>query len=329
MDKDTRPAAAPAAAGEPGLAPLARFIAEQERKPVVVPVAAGSAADAGVLMVPDGYKAVPYKPLLDEFRLQPSLRAGTTLLTDLASFIVWTARHMDAGSMVYANDTSMTDASLTAIIDHDQPGAEAPETRARFGRHRATYAFPFSREWTEWTKVCQQGMSTADFAAFFERRIGDVQPPPYSINGQGDEVFEVQDPEIRKLVVTLNKRFATVSELVKLTRGIEINVDAKAAVRVDRDTGEHSIAFSEANGEGEARLKPPNAFLIAIPVLHNGEAILIAVHLRYRAKDGKVLWFLELHHPDRVFESVFTAALVEVGEKTGLPVLRGKAPAAR
>lgn len=328
MAIEPKPAAA-AVADEGGLAPLARFIAEQERKPVVIPVAALTAAAGGVLMVPAGYSAVDIKAALDAWRTRPALREGTVTLTDLASFIAWTNRHKDAGSVVFARNTSMTDASLTAIIDHDEAGAEEPEKKARFGRHRATYQFPFSREWLEWTRACATGMTTADFAAFFERRIGDVMPPPYAINGQGEEVFESQDPEIRKLVLTLGKRFATVAELVKLTRGIEINVDAKATVRIDRDTGEQTIAFSEANGEGEARLKPPNAFLIAIPVLHNGDAILIAVHLRYRAKEGRVLWFLELHHPDRVFESEFSAALARVADETGLAPLRGTAPAAR
>jgi hypothetical protein len=318
------------AAGEPGLAALARFIAEQERKPIIVPISGGSAASGGVLLVPDGYQAEDLKKHLDAFRLRPALRSGTTVLHDLDSFIAWTMRHKDDGSMVFADDASMTQASLTAIIDHDESGADAPEHTARFGRHRATYAFPLSREWKEWMAACTpQGLGAVEFAQFFERRIGDVMPPPYSIDGSGTEVFESQDPEIRKLVTTLGKKFATVADLVKLTRGIEINVGAKATQRIDRDTGEHQIEFAEENGQGVERIKPPNAFLIAIPVLHNGAVLLIAVHLRYRAGGGKVTWFLELHQPERVFEEVFTQALAAVAEKTALVPLRGKAPAAR
>jgi hypothetical protein len=317
-------------AGEPGLAPLARFIAEQERKPKVVELLNGTVTAAGVLMVPDGYRSESLKKILDEYRIRPALRQGTTVLHDLASFIAWTNRHKDDGSVVFADDTSMTQASLTAIIDHDESGAEEAEKKARYGRHRATYAFPFSREWIEWSAACtKQGLGATEFAAFFERRIGDVMPPPYSIDGEGTEVFNSQDPEIRKLVMTLGKKFATVSELVKLTRGIEINVDSKAAIRIDRDTGEHMVEFSEENGQGVDRVKPPNAFLIAIPVLHNGMPILIAVHLRYRPSGGKVTWFLELHQPERVFEQVFTDALNTVTEQTTIVPLRGKAPAAR
>lgn len=325
MEKTTKPA------GDGNLAPLARFIAEQERKPVVVDLPAGSSDKAGVLLVPEGYRAESLKKVLDEYRTRPQLRAGTVQLSDLASFIAWTNRHKDAGSMVYAEDTSMTQASLTAIIDHDQPGEDGPEKTARFGRHRAVYAFPFSREWKEWSAACalQGGMDAGTFQTFFERRIADVMPPPYNIDGEGKETFDSQDPEIRKLALTLGKRFATVAELVKLTRGIEINASAKAVQRLDRDTGEHQIEFAEENGQGADRIKPPNAFLIAIPVLHNDTPILIAVHLRYRVVGGAVKWFLELHHPDRVFEQVFETALKQVFTDTGLTPLRGKAPQAR
>lgn len=307
-----------------GLAKLASFIAEQERKPLVVSVTPGAA-----LLVPEGYTARDIKPILDAFRTRPEQRAGTTELTDLASFIAWTTRHQDAGSVIYADD-NMSSPSLTAVIDHDEAGPDTPDTVARWGRHRGIYKFPFSREWQEWTAACRPaGLNASDFAAFFERRIGDVAPPPYSMDNTGAEVLMSQDPEIRKLVVDLGKRFATVADIVKLTRGVEINVDSKASVTLNRDTGEHHIDYSEVNGAGADRIKPPSAFLIAIPVLHNGIIILIAVHLRYRARDGKVTWFLELHHPERVFEEVFTQALATVGTDTGFTPLRGKAPAAR
>lgn len=307
-----------------GLAKLAGFIAEQEHKPLVLPVTPGSA-----LLVPDGYEVHEIGPILDAFRTRPELRKGTTTLTDLDSFIVWTGRHKDAGSLVFADD-DMSNPSLTAVIDHDEAGADSPNKTARWGRHRGVYHFPFSREWREWTAACKPaGLNATEFAAFFERRISDVAPPPYSIDGHGGEVFNSQDPEIRKLVMDLGKRFASVSDIVKLTRGVEINVDSKASITLNRDTGEHHIDYSEVNGTGADRVKPPSAFLIAIPVLHNGIIILIAVHLRYRAREGKVTWFLELHHPERVFEEVFTQALETVAKETGLAPLRGKAPAAR
>ena len=325
MEKTATPP--PPAARQPSnLADLARFVADQERKPIVIPLT--NADMRGALLVPDGYKIEATKPLIDAWRTRPELRAGTTILLDLDSFIAWTARHKDDGSVVYAVD-DMREPSLTAIIDHDEAGGDAPEAKARFGRHRGVYAFPLSREWLEWRAACKTGMNGTEFAAFFERRIGDVMPPPYAIDGQGQEFLGTQDPEIRKLAMILNKKFATVAEIVKLTRGIEINVEAKAVQKLDRDTGEHTIEFSEENGQGVDKVKPPNAFLLAIPVLANGGNILMAVHLRYRPSGGKVTWFLEMHQPERVFEEVFRGALEKVAADTGLVPLRGKPPATR
>lgn len=285
--------------------------------------------DGKVVALPSGRTLHSLKGLVDQFRQRPELRAGNTTLTDLASFIAWTKRHQDADSVVFAQD-DMTEPALVAVIDHDLAGLEEAEKRARFGRHRGNYAFPMSREWQTWLKAGTTPMGAVEFAAFFEERIGDVMPPPYEIDGTtGAETFTAQDPEIRKLVLTLGKKFATVPEIVRLTRGVEINVDARAVSKIDRDTGEHFVEFSEANGEGMERVKPPNAFLIAIPVLANGPATLIAVHLRYRANGGKVTWSVAMHQPERVFEHVFAAALEEVEESTGLKPLRGLAPAAR
>lgn len=325
---DTPTPPKPTGSARADLAQLAAFIAEQERKPTLVSLSGGSAATASALLVPHGYDVKSLKPLLDEYRQRPALRAGVTQLNDLASFIAWTNRHKDEGSVVYAID-NMAALSLTAVIDHDLEGPDSAEQVARFGRHRGVYSFPFSREWQEWTAACKSGMGPSEFAEFFERRIADVMPPPYSLDGEQKEVFNSQDPEIRKLVVTLGKRFATPAEIVKLMRGIEINATAKAVQRIDRDTGEHQIEFSEENGQGAERIKPPNAFLVAIPVLHNGQPILIAVHLRYRAGGGKVLWFVELHQPERVIEEVFTQALQTVIAETGLTPLRGVAPKER
>lgn len=284
--------------------------------------------DGKVVALPKGLTLQNLKPLLDAYRTRPELRAGVTKLTDLASFIAWTNRHKDEHSVIFAED-DMSAPKLVAVIDHDEAGAEKPDEKARFGRHRGEYAFPLSREWKAWIEAGKTPMGAAEFAAFFEERIADVMPPPYEIDDAGTERFNSEDPEIRKLVMMLGKKFATPQDIVKLTRGIEINVDARAVSKVDRDTGEHTVEFAEVNGEGVDRIKPPNAFLIAIPVVAHSVPTLIAVHLRYRAGNGKVVWFVQMHQPERVFEHVFERALADVAEHTELTSLRGTATAAR
>lgn len=335
---------------------LFRAVSMDARRPRLQALMMKDSDDPSVLVTPDGYKVESIRKYLDEYRTRPQLRAGTTELRDLASFNSWINFHKDWNSVVYAFD-DMAHASLTAIIDHDESGpeidalmrvadvkasdstgddvtlgepallrAEDRLARARFMRHRGVYKFPLSREWQEWNKVSRQPMKTGDFAGFVERRVGDVVPPPLKMDGQS---LDIQDPEIIKLAVELGKKFATPADLVKLAQGIEINVDATAKVSINRDTGEHFVEYSEANGQGAERIKPPNAFLIAIPVVNNGQPVLMGVHLRYRAVGGQVVWTIELHQPERVFETVFQSALEEVFSDTGLTPLRGIAPEKR
>lgn len=327
-------------AGEPqrtgDLTSLVRHVAMDARRPKLQPLRLNDSDSRDtVLVVPTGYEVKSVKPLLDEYRTRPQLRAGTTELHDLASFIAWTNRHKDVGSVIYASNGS--EPKLVAVIDHDDSGpeighleGEGESGSARFMRHRGLYKFPMSREWQEWMAVHRKPLGTAQFAEFLERRIGDVVPPPYVVDDvTGETRFASADPEIRKLAEMLGKKFASATDLAKLMRGIEINIDSKAVSRIDRDTGEHHIEYAEANGQGVDRVKPPNAFLIAIPVLDNGQPFLIAVHLRYRPSSGTINWTMELHQPERVFEEVFKAALEEVLSETGLAPLRGLAPAAR
>mgnify|MGYP007083427423 CR=1 FL=1 len=308
---------------------LFHAVSQDARRPRLQSLKPREGDDPSVLVVPDGYQLKAIKALLDEYRTRPQLRAGTTELRDLASFIAWTNRHRDDDSMIYADDSGSAPL-LTAVIDHDQAGGDAPDSKARFGRHRGIYRFPLSREWLEWFGAHRKPLTTTAFAEFLERRIGDVAPPPYSVDEiTGKPVLATADPEIRKLAETLGKKFASTADLAKLMQGIELNSEAKATSKINRDTGESHIEYIEQNGQGTDRVKPPNAFLIAVPVVDNGPAFLIAVHLRYRAAGGTITWFVELHQPERVMEQVFSHAIDQVEDEIDLDLVRGIAPTAR
>lgn len=311
-----------------GVAALAAFLEQHQRTPRILDLDGETSRSESALLVPEGYRVEDAKAIFDKWRTRPERRAGTTELRTLDSFIAWTKRHQDEQSMIYADDREKP--VLTAIIDHDESGPETNgEELARYGRHRGVFAFVKSREWQAWMEASGKPLNVGEFAAFFEERIIDVVPPPISVLGDGEEVSGIKDPEILKLVATLQKKLAAPADISRLMRGIEINVDAKAKTMIDRDTGEHQIEFSEANGAGVERVKPPSLFLISIPVTHDGKPFLMAVHLRYRVVGGQVMWTMAVHQPERVFETVFADACAKVAEGTGLTPLRGIAPAMR
>lgn len=323
---------------------LADFIDQRRQQALTVGVSAGNENEATALLVPDGLKLLPTKPILDAFRNRPERREGTTILTTLESFIRWTNRHRADNSVIFAID-EMAKPSLTVVIDHDDAGPEnghisPPEgdtdgavngaERAWHGKHRGVYPFPLSREWEAWMKVDKVPLSITEFAEFFEVRIGDVLPPPMAQLADGTMVSAITDKELLKLIATQNKRLGTPSEIAQLMDGISINVEATSKARINRDTGEHFIEFSESNGTGVDRVKPPSLFLIDIPVFRGQQPTsTIAVHLRYRTGGGKLTWIMEVHQPDRIFETEFCLALERVAAETTITPLRGTAPAAR
>ncbi len=319
---------------------LAEFIQTQTREPKVISVTSGNEHGAPAVLVPTGYTLQPVKPILDAFRTRPEQREGTARLTDIASLITWVNRHRDDGSVVFCRD-DIEQPALLAVIDYDMAGPEQADLtyprddgevaidtgdrRARNGKHRALFEFPKSRVFEEWRQASGQMMDQGAFAAFLERRLVDVLPPPTSVYADGREESALTDPEIRKLIATLDKRLATPGDLARFSRGIQITAGRVAKQELNRDTGEASVVFEEQHhGEGVDKVKVPNLFLIAIPVLANDpEAWLIAVHLRYRMVGGGIKWCVELHELERLWERVVSHACEKVEQGTTVTPLRG------
>lgn len=87
------------------------------------------------------------------------------------------------------------------------------------------------------------------------------------------------------------------------------------------------MAYEEAGPKGPEVVKVPNLILVQAPVVVNGEAFLMAVHLRHdTTPSGAVAFTLERHQPERVLELVFTEALAKVEAATALTPIRGAAP---
>ncbi|TXL70138.1 DUF2303 family protein [Vineibacter terrae] len=320
---------------------LAEFIQQNTRVPQTISVSRGTSDGAVAMLVPKGYALEDVKPILDAFRTRPERREGTAKLTDMASFTAWVNRHRDDGSVVFCKD-NINDPSLLAIIDYDMAGPEQaaltyprvddgddvidePGHRARNGKHRAMYTFPKSRVFEAWRNASGKPMDQGEFAAFLEQRLVDVLPPPTSVYADGREESALADPEIRKLIATLDKKLATPGDLARFARGIQITAGRMAKQELNRDTGEATVVYQEEHqGEGADKVKVPNLFLIAIPVLQNDpEAWLIAVHLRYRMAGSSVKWIVELHELERVWERVLAHACQTVEQATTITPLRG------
>lgn len=291
----------------------ARELAEWARRSA--PIEIVEIAGRQVALVPADKSIQSVKKFVDEYAATPDRKKGVARLGDLNSFIEHANRFKDAGSALFAR-RDKAEPSLTVVLNYHEAGGGA----ARFGDHRGVYAFPLSDEWKAWTKVDNEKMGQADFAAFLEDRIVDVLPPP-----EMDAAKEgVHGDAILELAKLVGGSFAGPEKLIALGRGMAVNAEARVKGAVNLSSGETTIQYEEVHADGAGEpLKVPSLFLIGIPVFANGVAYRIGIRLRYRVAGGRVAWFYSLYRPERSFDDAFLEACATAAAATGLPLFYG------
>jgi Uncharacterized conserved protein (DUF2303) len=280
-------------------------VVERLSEPQLVTAARGTEQLANLLVVPNGKQVVSLKPLLDQYLPRPERKEGCATLTTLDAFNAYVDRHKTLSSAVFVDDTNAKAPRIVAIFD-------ANDTEADWQRHRAVYAFPLSDEWKKWSNP-PESFSQADFANFLEDRITDVIDP------------STAGAVARKFAEDVGAQLASPAKLLELSRGLAVNVDARAVSKVNLGNGTGEISYKEEHNDSAGEpIKVPGAFVIGIPVFRLGAAYSIPVRLRYRMSSGKILWSLALQRIDHVFEDAIADAATKVSESTGLPVFRGK-----
>lgn len=241
---------------------------------------------------------------LEEFRLFPERREGTAHADTLDSFVDLVNRHKVEDSVIFA-DPDWKKPSFTAVIDYHrkQAGGEA-----RFGRHRIHYAFPLSDEWKAWVEMDGRPMSQSDFAFFLEDRVAELASPT---DGERN-LYE------RQFATTV----AVPSQIVELSRGLKVQVEQRVRQAVTLATGEGQIAWEEAHDTGATKV--PGIFMLAIAPFFMSEKTRLPVRLRYRLKDGKLIWSYQIYRPDLAIVEHVRAARNHAADATGLPSFDGR-----
>lgn len=270
-----------------------------------------------LLVVPDGMTVVDTKPFRDARLDRPERRAGLAKLTTLDSFIKHVTRFADDDSAIFADDTP-TAPKLLAVYDYHEGNARSEdgtivEGEPRFGKHRASYAFPVDEAWTAWTKLSasREGLDQAELARWLEDRIGDVLAPD-SVGTTTREIAEKFGIEL-----------AGPSTLLTLARGIAIRANTSVRQAVSLQTGETQVSYEETHEKGGGAQTVPGGFAIGIPVFRSGASYQIAARLRYRIANGTIRWFVQLHRTELTFEHAFVEACSHVADETKLPLFYG------
>lgn len=315
----------PIPSGAEGLKELVA-LAGQARGIDIVPISAPDGAEGLPATIPVGLRhgttpeLVDLSKLFEPWREHPRRKTGTATAQTLESFIALVNRHKTDDSAIFA-DTSWEKPSFQAVIDyHEQNGitvdgaaAQPPENYVGTPghlRHRIAYAFPLSEEWQAWVKMDGEPMSQADFAAFIEEHIRELASP-----------LDTEKVEIERDFMTA---VATPADMMKLSRGLQVNVNSVAKAAVTLQTGEGQIAWSEEHNDADGKpLKVPGVFILNIAPFFMGDKARIPVRLRYRLNGGKVVWSFSIYRPDIHVTERVREDLDRVGRDTGLPTFEG------
>lgn len=244
------------------------------------------------------------KSLLEEHRLAPARRKGTASADTLASFVDLINRHKDDNSAIFGR-TSWPNPALTAVLNYDAANGDA-----RFGDHRIVYAFPLTEEFKVWVETNGKGMKQDEFAFFLEEHSAELAAPMDGERAEYERLF--------------SEKMATPSEVLALSRHLEVFVNAKAKQGVRLQTGERQVEFAEehVNSKGEA-IVIPGVFMVSVPAFVDGEAVRIPARLRYRIKGGEIAWFYQLYRWESFLREQVGHDLKDAATQTKLPAFEG------
>lgn len=257
------------------------------------------------------------KPLFEAWRDRPTTKRGTATALTLKSFVDLTNRHKTPHSAIFA-DTDWRKPALLAVIDYHEKVATPvegevvayPPPRPDNLKHRIAYAYPLSDTWKAWVEKDGEMMSQGDFAAWIEDHIADLSSP--------------EDAEKIWLERDLQTTVATPAALIQISRGLQINVEAKVKNVVTLQTGAAQIAFEETHLGGDGKpLTIPGAFLLQVAPFFGGDVVRVPVRLRYRVMGGVTKWFFSMHRPDLHITQRLKDDISLVARDTALPVYEG------
>lgn len=244
------------------------------------------------------------KSLAEEWRVAPPRRKGTAKVDTLRSFIELTNRHKDDHSVLFGK-AQMPEPSLTAVLDYHQT-----DGGPRFGDHRIRYAFPLTDEFKAWMLKNGAPMEQADFAQFLEDHAAELAAP--------------MDGERTTYEPLFKERFATPTELIMLSRHLEVNVGQRIKRQERLQSGERVVEFTsehtDARGE---KIDIPGVFMVSVPAFIDDAAVRIPARLRYRAGGQGVIWFYSLYRPDAFLREQVKHDLFDAANETGLPAYEG------
>lgn len=264
----------------------AETIADMAVKAAGAPLVVKTDEGREFLVLPDSMTSKDVtEPNAVQALLPDHIRQGVTLQT-VDSLVEYVNGFKTDTTLLFADIQAN---SIRALLDYHS--AAAPLHVA----HVATMALPFSEEWRTWTGIDGRLMPQLDFARFLEENAADIAAP------SGADLLEAcRDLQARRKV--------------NFTKAIRTSSDNENFEFTDE---------TEARSKGGVEL--PTKFLLNVPVYFGEAPTELFAFLRWKLDDGALTLGIKLHRAEHVRQAVFKQIVVAAAEKTGRPVVFGKA----
>jgi len=244
------------------------------------------------------------KAELDEWRTRPEFIKGTSITGTLQSFIDLVNRHKNDNSALFA-DLDPLNPSLLGVIDY-----HTLDHVPQFGQHRISYAFPISEEWRAWQAANGKQFTQGEWSFFIEEHIADLSSP-----------YDAERSEYESLFHT---KFGLPSDIVQLSRGLQICVDSRVKEIRSLQSGEVEVSYEEVHKDGQGeKLIIPGLFVVNIPLFIGAEKTRLIARLRYRKDGSRINWFFQLYRADLEIRAYLERTFIDVQASTGLPGFEG------
>lgn len=218
---------------------------------------------------------------------RPLARRGVAVLTDVDSFIAHGNRFKDAHSAVFADRAGV---KLQAVYDyHDE--------KARWGKHRAAYACPLSRQWKLWLGGNEKPFGQEEFGTFIDDNMGDLAAPD-----AGD--------------------FPAPTKVLDMARNLVVRSKGTFERKLNPTTGEATLVSKDEHEPESTKIF--RAFLIGIQVFEGGTAYRVEARLRFSLASGRPQFSYSLYQHERVMEDAFGEVCDKVRKGTELPLFYGQ-----
>lgn len=205
-------------------------------------------------------------------------------------------KHTESTTLWCEADYRQGNVAFTAIIN-DHAGAG---NGAQWRDHRATYTPVKSEEWRRWFGQNAQAMKQVEFAVFLEDNMRDIA------GGEG---------------------LPSAAQMLEMALQFEAKQDMRLKSHIRLQSGGVEMNFVQDDDAGTVeKMRIFDRFRLGIPVFWNGDAYAIDARLRYRVRDGAVVFWFELIRPDKVLEDATKTLIAKITDATEVPFFFGKAP---